>query len=654
MKACVAGSWVTLSGGGGGATLAALTDVSVASPALGEILLFNGSSWVNSGASIAETDPQVGTIAANKWCVANAGGTLIDCTQNAPGGGGISDLTGDVTASGTGSVAATIAAGAVTYAKIQNVSATTKLLGRSTAGAGPVEELSIGSGLTLASGTLSASGAASQWTTTGSDIYYNTGNVGIGTTSPGEKLTVAGAASISGSGTWSTFGWSKGIIMPQARNILWEYSGTGQARSIGASSNGVLYIARAPGNDNTAAGVYDMVVDNSGNVGIGTASPGHKLDVAGDIRATGNLLADDKLITSRYGAAGTYSSAEVQGIWSIGDGYQIDTTANNFGTQYGMAYAYNQVGGSPLAGAHQVVFTNNGVPGAAIGFTGSSYFAGNMGIGTAAPAYKLDIAGTVRATGNYYTNGSLLMGQDGTSTILYGSSAANQYMALYGAASNVTGASIVLYGRTYSTTEGRISYYANTNTNDTTYAHYFLKINSSGTATSLMSIRSNGNMYVTGDYSCVIGTATTVSCTSDGRKKKDIETIPNALDSVVKLRGVTFRLKDPAKPQDQSLGFIAQEVMKVYPQAVRMGEDGYYTMEYAALVAPLVEAVKELKGLFDGLAEKVSGIIAVNDGQSAQIEALKAANDNLATENTQLRKTLDDLRERVGKLEYGK
>ena len=50
-------------------------------------------------------------------------------------------LTGDVTGSGTGSFAATIANDAVTYAKVQNVSATDKVLGRSTSGAGDVEEI---------------------------------------------------------------------------------------------------------------------------------------------------------------------------------------------------------------------------------------------------------------------------------------------------------------------------------------------------------------------------------------------------------------------------------------------------------------------------------------------------------------------------------
>ena len=52
-------------------------------------------------------------------------------------------LTGDVTGTGAGSFAATIANSAVTYAKIQNVSATDKLLGRATAGAGVIEEIAL-------------------------------------------------------------------------------------------------------------------------------------------------------------------------------------------------------------------------------------------------------------------------------------------------------------------------------------------------------------------------------------------------------------------------------------------------------------------------------------------------------------------------------
>lgn len=66
-------------------------------------------------------------------------------------------LTGDVTGSGTASIIATIADDSVTYAKMQNVSAASRVLGRGSAGgAGNVEELTLGTGLSLTGTVLSS------------------------------------------------------------------------------------------------------------------------------------------------------------------------------------------------------------------------------------------------------------------------------------------------------------------------------------------------------------------------------------------------------------------------------------------------------------------------------------------------------------------
>ena len=74
------------------------------------------------------------------------------------GGGGITELTGNVTAGpGTGSQVATIPNDIVTYAKIQNVSAASKLLGRGDSGSGDVQEIGLGANLSITGTTINAS-----------------------------------------------------------------------------------------------------------------------------------------------------------------------------------------------------------------------------------------------------------------------------------------------------------------------------------------------------------------------------------------------------------------------------------------------------------------------------------------------------------------
>ena len=97
----------------------------------------------------------------------------------------------------------------------------------------------------------------------------------------------------------------------------------------------------------------------------------------------------------------------------------------------------------------------------------------------------------------------------------------------------------------------------------------------------------NRTLFVNGS----IGATSAFNNDSDRRLKKDIQTIPNALDKVLQMRGVTYQWKDGREEGDR-MGFIAQEVETILPQVVDNKND-HYTMQYAPITAVLIEAVKE-------------------------------------------------------------
>lgn len=86
--------------------------------------------------------------------------------------------------------------------------------------------------------------------------------------------------------------------------------------------------------------------------------------------------------------------------------------------------------------------------------------------------------------------------------------------------------------------------------------------------------------------------ATKFNTTSDARLKSDLVPIEGALDKLDAIAGYLYTLKDT---EGRSAGVIAQEVEKVLPEAVTTAEDGFKAVDYGAIVALLVAAVKELK-----------------------------------------------------------
>ena len=111
-----------------------------------------------------------------------------------------------------------------------------------------------------------------------------------------------------------------------------------------------------------------------------------------------------------------------------------------------------------------------------------------------------------------------------------------------------------------------------------------------------------------GDFFCTRnGSFDNVEIRSDRRAKSDIKVIENALEKVEKLTGNTYELHNTSGGTTRSAGLIAQEVQEVLPEAVTQdieADGGLLRLNYNAVIALLVESVKELKAEIEELKSK--------------------------------------------------
>ena len=118
----------------------------------------------------------------------------------------------------------------------------------------------------------------------------------------------------------------------------------------------------------------------------------------------------------------------------------------------------------------------------------------------------------------------------------------------------------------------------------------------------------NGNLIFTGDVAingdiCYTGT---MGACSDGRYKSNITQLSNMLTSVLALRGVTYNWETEEFPnkaftEDLQIGFIAQELEKIFPELVYTDKNGYKAVDYSKFTPILLEAIKEQQNLIEEL-----------------------------------------------------
>ena len=452
-------------------------------------------------------------------------------------------------------------------------------------------------------------------------LFINSsGQVGVGTSSPGASLHVAGAITSAPTGS----GLLAGINSNYGQAKL--YGTTGGILDFGASgadANARLLVNNSDSalqfHTNFSGSLAERVrITSAGLVGIGTSSPGSYSAAADDLVVYNANTGGVTIATGSNTERGNINFADPGAVNAGFITYQHDLTRMLIGTETQTAIT---IDGSQRVG----IGTSSPNSLLHLSAAGTSYFQiQNTSSGNTFYVGNSSGSGIFEVTGGnqfkFISNSSDRVVIDPSGRLLVGTSSTSRVHLIQtsaGGAANAASLAGFTIGNSnaeYPSAGYNVKFTSTSNSyeyNNNDYAVMIRYGQNSGrieTFTAASGTGGNTISFTAGPYVANAGTSWTNS--SDERLKTDLVPIDDAFAKVGTLRAVTGRYKTDESSKRRSF-LIAQDVQAVLPEAVDSVDPDSLGLSYSDVIPLLVAALKESKERIETLEAKVAALESV-------------------------------------------